>query len=63
MGNQTEILDHKKECIIWIDANIYNEENKETYKSHLKTFQNFNFICFSSVQSATNFIYKQKYFN
>ena len=63
MGNQTEILDKYKECIIWIDANIYNEENKETYKRHLKTFQNFNFICFSSVKNAINFIYKSKYYN
>ena len=62
MGNQI-VLDDKKECIIWIDANINNNENQETYKNNRKKFKNFIFICFSSVKSAINFINENKYFD
>ena len=62
MGNQI-VLDNKKECIIWIDANIYNKENQETYKNNRKKLKNFNFIRFSSVKNAMNFINENKYFD
>ena len=62
MGNQI-VLNGKKECIIWIDANINNNENQETYKNNRKKFKNFNFICFSSVKRAINFIIENKYFD
>lgn len=62
MGNQI-VLDNKKECIIWIDANINNKENQETYKNNRKKLKNFNFIRFSSVKCAINFINENKYFD
>ena len=62
MGIQI-VLDNKKECIIWIDANIYNKENQETYKNNRKKLKNFNFIRFSSVKKAMNFIKENKYFD
>ena len=62
MGSQI-VLDDKKGCIIWIDANINNNENQETYKNNRKKFKNFNFICFSSVKRAINFIIENKYFD
>ena len=62
MGNQI-VLNGTKECIIWIDANINNNENQETYKNNRKKFKNFNFICFSSVKRAINFIIENKYFD
>ena len=62
MGSQI-VLDDKKGCIIWIDANINNNENQETYKNNRKKFKNFNFICFSSVKRAINFINENKYFD
>ena len=62
MGIQI-VLDNKKECIIWIDANIYNKENQETYKNNRKKLKNFNFIRFSSVKNAMNFINENKYFD
>jgi len=62
MGNKI-VLDSTKECILWIDANIKNKENQETYKSHLQIFKNYNFILFSSVKDAINFVVKNKYFD
>jgi len=62
MGNQI-VLNNKKECIIWIDANINNKENQETYENNQKKLKNFNFIRFSSVKCAINFINENKYFD
>ena len=34
MGNEGNDIDEKKDTIIWIDSNVYNSENEETYKSY-----------------------------
>ena len=61
MGNKPELND-KKDTILWIDANVNNDENKETYKKYLQILQKFNFIRFSSVKKAMNFIESNDYF-
>ena len=61
MGNDIEI-DTNKETIIWIDSNVFNSENKTTYNDYLSKFKNFNFIRFSSVKKAIDFIINKKCF-
>ena len=61
MGNDIT-LDTNKETIIWIDANIYNFENKNTYEQYNSKFKKFNFIRFSSVSKAINYITRNSYF-
>ena len=61
MGNDIT-LDTNKETIIWIDANIYNFENKNTYEQYNSKFKKFNFIRFSSVSKAINYISRNSYF-
>ena len=61
MGNDIT-LDTNKETIIWIDANIYNFENKDTYEQYNSKFKKFNFIRFSSVSKAINYITRNSYF-
>ena len=55
-------LDTNKETIIWIDANIYNFENKNTYVQYNSKFNKFNFIRFSSVSKAIDYISRNNYF-
>ena len=62
MGNKIE-LDISKEAILWIDENVNKPENKETYKRYLPKLKNFNFISFSSVKNAIDFIKKHDYFD
>ena len=57
MGNN---FDENKDSIIWIDGNISNDENKETYELNKKKLDNYNFICFNSVKKAFSFIEKRK---
>ena len=62
MGN-SQILDKDKDTILWLDQNVYNEENKYTYKKYLAKFKNFNFLCFTSVDKLINYIgYNLEYF-
>ena len=61
MGNDIT-LDENKETIIWIDSNIYNFDNKKTYEQNISKFNRFNFIRFSSVNKAINYIRKNCYF-
>ena len=61
MGNNINI-NEKKDTIIWIDANIYNSENKNTYQMYLAKLQKFNFLRFSNVESVIKFISQNKYF-
>ena len=35
MGNSQKIIENK-DSIIWLDKNVYNDENKLTYKSYQK---------------------------
>lgn len=30
MGNSDPKIDQNKECIIWLDQNVFNDENKAT---------------------------------
>jgi len=55
-------IENEKDTIIWIDSNIYNSENEDTYKIYLPKLKNFNFFRFDSVKSAINFISNNKYF-
>ena len=59
MGND---IDEKKDTIIWIDSNVYNSENEETYKSYQPVFKNFNFLRFDSVKKVIVYISNNKYF-
>ena len=45
MGNSPK-LESKKETILWLDKNVYNEENKFTYKKYLPRLNEFNFFLF-----------------
>ena len=62
MGNEGNDIDEKKDTIIWIDSNVYNSENEETYKSYQPEFKNFNFLRFDSVKKAIDYISNNKYF-
>ena len=63
MGNSSPKIDENKECIIWLDQNVFNDENKITYQLYQKTLENFNFLCYTSVDSLFSFIEKNlKYF-
>lgn len=55
MGS-SQILDTKKNSILWLDQNVYNEENKETYKEYLPKLKNYNFFCFTSVDELIKYI-------
>ena len=61
MGNNIT-LNLEKDAIIWIDSNIDNFENKNTYNEYISKFDNFNFIRFSSVKKAIKFISENTYF-
>ena len=61
MGNKIDLIENK-DTILWIDANVYNSENKKTYQYYLPKLKNFNFICFTSEKKAINFIKDNKYF-
>ena len=55
MGS-SQILDIKKNAILWLDQNVYNEENKDTYKEFLPKLKNYNFFCFTSVDKLFEYI-------
>ena len=55
MGN-SQILDTEKNAILWLDQNVYNEENQDTYKEYLPKLNNYNFFCFTSVEQLFNYI-------
>ena len=57
MGNSQNI-DKNKETIIWLDKNVFNDENKYTYKEYLPRLEKFNFFCFNSIQNLEIFIKK-----
>ena len=57
MGNSQKV-DENKESILWLDKNVFNDENKLTYKSYQKRLEKFNFLCFTSVSSLISFIEK-----
>ena len=61
MGS-SETFDENKDTILWIDSNVYNSENEETFKAHLQELKNFNFLRFDSVKKAIDYISKKKYF-
>ena len=55
MGS-SQILDINKNAILWLDQNVYNEENKDTYKEFLPKLKNYNFFCFTSVDKLFEYI-------
>ena len=57
MGNSQE-LDSKKETILWLDKNVYNEENKSTFVEYYPKLKRFNFFCFTSVEDLIDYIEK-----
>lgn len=58
MGNSDPKIDENKECIFWLDKNVFNNENKETYNFYKNRLLKFNFFCFTSVDSLFSFIKK-----
>ena len=56
MGNSE--IDEKKDCIFWLDQNVFNDENKATYNFYKIRLFKFNFFCFTSVDSLFSFIKK-----
>jgi hypothetical protein len=42
--NCKSAIEDKKDTIIWIDSNIYNSENEDTYKNYLPKLKSFNFF-------------------
>ena len=61
MGNE-QIIDKSKDSILWIDKNIYNNENTKTYKQYLPMLKNFNFFRFKNVERVIKFIDENEYF-
>ena len=62
MGNSPD-FDEKKDSIIWLDQNVFNEENNATFEYYKSKLSNFNFIRFKSVKDISKFIEsKRKYF-
>ena len=55
MGN-SQLLDIYKDTILWLDQNVYNEENKNTYEEYLPKLKGFNFLCFTSVDKLIKYI-------
>ena len=60
MGNSAPKIDLNKECIIWLDQNVFNLENKETYDFYKNRLLTFNFFCFESVKRLFSFIKDNK---
>ena len=58
MGNSDPKIDENKECIFWLDQNVFNNENKEIYNFYKNRLLKFNFFCFTSVDSLFSFINK-----
>ena len=58
MGNSQNI-NKEKETILWLDKNVFNKENKSTYKLYLPKLEKFNFLCFTSVKNLIEFITKK----
>ena len=55
MGNSQK-LETDTDTILWLDQNVYNEENKSTYVKYLPKLKNFNFVLFTSVDELINYI-------
>ena len=55
MGNSQK-LETNTDTILWLDQNVYNEENKSTYVKYLPKLKNFNFVLFTSVDELINYI-------
>ena len=55
MGNSQKLED-SKESILWLDKNVYNDENTTTYKIYLQKLGDYNFFCFTSVKKLINYI-------
>ena len=51
MGNSDPKIDENKECICWLDQNVYNDENKATYNFYKIRLSRFNFFCFTLVDN------------
>ena len=55
MGNSPK-LKYSRESILWLDQDVYNDENKSTYEKYLPKLKNYNFFCFTSVKKLINYI-------
>ena len=65
MGNiENSTIDINKETLIWIDKNINNKENIETFRKYKEDIRlrNFNFLIFSNVNSAIELMKTNPYF-
>lgn len=62
MGNSDPKIDENKECIFWLDKNVFNKENKVTYNFYKNLLLEFNFFCFTSVDSLFSFIKKNLHY-
>ena len=60
MGNSSPKIDENKKSIIWLDWNVFNDENKLTYQFYLKRVETFNFLCYTSVDNLFSFIEKNR---
>ena len=56
MGNLTNFEKKKEKTIIWLDKNVFNKENKMTYKLYLPKLKDYNFICFTNIEKLFDFI-------
>ena len=54
--SNSQLLNNDKDTILWLDQNVYNEENKNTYEKYLPKFKDFNFFCFTSVDKLIKYI-------
>lgn len=53
----------KKKNIIWIDSNVYNEENKKTLEILKNNLSDYDFSIFTTVSSAFSEIKKNPIFH
>ena len=46
--SNSQLLNNDKDTILWLDQNVYNEENKNTYEKYLisSKIQGFQFFLF-----------------
>jgi len=52
----SQTLETNKNSILWLDQNVYNSENTNTYKSYLEKLKDYNFFCFTSVDQLFKYI-------
>ena len=61
--DEKDEMDYNKEAIIWLDKNIFNEENTSTYEDYLPKLKTFNFFRFTSVNDLFEYITNEENIN